>query len=317
MTTELTKAAQQALEPCPLTRAIQRINSTPYSLTKDECVEVLRGLREEIRTLTQRPAAQTEREAFEAWWREHYGAREYFGRFEAGPVVGEYRDGSVQGGWNIWQARASLPAPQQATPEPLTLGPLAKRNIYDAIRGAYDLGYNDARGAKSVPGDGAPGYKGRDVEADHGSALLNLLNRRLASTQPAGQAGGEVADGPKLWWLCEAENITSGATWTREPDANDIAWVSKQTKRQHIAMRLVPQPIAATPAPEPEPKAEPVLPLHTAWEVARHRCKQAINEHRGFEIDAEVDATLCARINEAFEELHPAFVSATQAKGGA
>ena len=63
MTTELTKAAQQALEPCPLTRAIQRINSNPYSLTKDECVEVLRGLRDELPALTQRPAAQGEREA--------------------------------------------------------------------------------------------------------------------------------------------------------------------------------------------------------------------------------------------------------------
>lgn len=56
---------------------------------------------------------------------------------------------------------------------------LVKRNVFDAIRAAYDLGYNDSRNAKAVPGDGAPGYKGRDVETDHGGALLNLLGRRL------------------------------------------------------------------------------------------------------------------------------------------
>lgn len=74
-----------------------------------------------------------------------------------------------------------------AQSEPVQLGELAKRNIYDAIRGAYDLGYNDARNARAVPGDSAPGYEGRNVEADHGGALLNSLNQRLrnAPAQPA------------------------------------------------------------------------------------------------------------------------------------
>lgn len=31
----------------PLTLAIQHLNSTPYALTKDECVDVLRKLRDE------------------------------------------------------------------------------------------------------------------------------------------------------------------------------------------------------------------------------------------------------------------------------
>jgi hypothetical protein len=35
-------------QPCALTWAIQRLNSTPYAMTKDECVEMLRGLRSEI-----------------------------------------------------------------------------------------------------------------------------------------------------------------------------------------------------------------------------------------------------------------------------
>lgn len=65
--------------------------------------------------------------------------------------------------------------------------PMARRRVFDYIRGAYDLGYNDARNARTIPGDGAPGYKGRDVEADHGGALLHALEA-LASTPPASQA---------------------------------------------------------------------------------------------------------------------------------
>ena len=64
-----------------------------------------------------------------------------------------------------------MPAQQ----EPVAFGALAKRRVFDYIRGAYDLGYNDARNAKAIPGDNAPGYKGRDVETDHGSALLHAL----------------------------------------------------------------------------------------------------------------------------------------------
>lgn len=32
----------------PLTQAIQRLNSNPYNLTKDECIQVIRELRDEI-----------------------------------------------------------------------------------------------------------------------------------------------------------------------------------------------------------------------------------------------------------------------------
>lgn len=49
----------QAL-PCALTWAIQRLNSTPYAMTKDECVEMLRGLRTEIQALS-RPNTGGER----------------------------------------------------------------------------------------------------------------------------------------------------------------------------------------------------------------------------------------------------------------
>lgn len=66
-----------------------------------------------------------------------------------------------------------------------SLGPLSDRAVKDAIRSAYDLGYNDARNARTVPGDSAPGYKGRDAERDHGGALIHALSQRLAA--PAAQ----------------------------------------------------------------------------------------------------------------------------------
>ena len=45
--------------------------------------------------------------------------------------------------------------------------------------------------------------------------------------------------GPHQWWLCEADDPSRGATWTREPDADDIAFVEKHTGRRHVARRLV------------------------------------------------------------------------------
>lgn len=83
------------------------------------------------------------------------------------------------------QIRDQWPTKAQRAGEVVALGDLAKRNVFDAIREAYDLGYNDARNARAVPGDSAPGYAGRDVESDHGGALFNTLNRRLATTPPA------------------------------------------------------------------------------------------------------------------------------------
>ncbi|ULR87443.1 hypothetical protein [Comamonas sp. B21-038] len=69
------------------------------------------------------------------------------------------------------------------TAEGMALGDLSQRVILDAIRSAYDTGYNDSRLAKSVPGDSAPGYEGRNIEADHGGALIARLNQLLAAPQ--------------------------------------------------------------------------------------------------------------------------------------
>lgn len=98
--------------------------------------------------------------------------------------------------------------------KPVALGPLAKRRVFDYIRGAYDLGYNDARNAKAVPGDNAPGYQGRDVEADHGGALLNALKVTL---QPAthGEPVAKVCHGFEghIGWNPKLTNLPEDGTY--------------------------------------------------------------------------------------------------------
>lgn len=62
--------------------------------------------------------AQDERQAFEAWMVEVEGARirPRFDRVTAGPFADEYRDGRIQGAWNVWQARAARPTQTEQQP---------------------------------------------------------------------------------------------------------------------------------------------------------------------------------------------------------
>ncbi len=89
---------------------------------------------------------------------------------------------------------ASRPAAPVAAPAPVTLGPLAERAIKDAIRSAYDQGYSDARNARALPGDGAPGYQGRTVESDLGGALLARLIVLTLRAAPHAAAVPETRD---------------------------------------------------------------------------------------------------------------------------
>lgn len=123
--------------------------------------------------------------------------------------AGETELGAVTtGGRVLWWPQQ--PAHQAA--EPVALGPLARRRVFDYIRGAYDLGYNDARNAKAVPGDGAPGYKGRNVEADHGGALLNALKAQVTqqAAEPLTDARiDDIADCHRQNYgqLCDADDL--------------------------------------------------------------------------------------------------------------
>ena len=262
MSKELTMAAQQALEALKNARHGRVLEGKSI----DDAIYTL------SQALTQRPAAQTERDtgprvlrevfavcedtmdkmaaestefsrvrAFEAkgisraigtWFQDEYCGRSHMGepslpapqqatpeprKDEARRLIDTLRN-DARGGraatvHDLDAAANLIEASLSATPEPLTLGPLAKRNIYDAIRGAYDLGYNDARNARTVPGDSAPGYDGRSVEEDHGGALFNTLNRRLAATpEPVGEV---------VAWQRRDRNIVTGE-WSEWHEDDDI-----------------------------------------------------------------------------------------------
>ncbi len=115
-------------------------------------------------------------------------AQEEFENFEACMEGHETAADIFEAGWNargkaIGTALGTAKVLSEGQQEVVT-SPMTKRRVFDAIRGAYDLGFEDARNAKTVPGDSAPGYKGREVEQDHGSALL----RAIATTPPAAEA---------------------------------------------------------------------------------------------------------------------------------
>lgn len=114
------------------------------------------------------------------------------------------------------EALEAAPEPAAVGQEPVALGPLAKRRVFDYIRGAYDLGYNDARNARAVPGDNAPGYKGRDVEVDHGGALFNALRACITAPQPARQPARQPLTDDWIRGLCkEAWVFDAAKQWIR------------------------------------------------------------------------------------------------------
>lgn len=77
-----------------------------------------------------------------------------------------------------------LTTPQAPTPQPnVRVGEDGEQFVRDAIRSAYDRGYNDARNAKSVPGDSALGYRGRDMSEEIAVDVLARLSR-LPPPQP-------------------------------------------------------------------------------------------------------------------------------------
>lgn len=117
MTTELTKAAQQALEVLKTYRDAYNEAWVPgMEILEPEGDQAIDGLES---ALTQRPAAQTEREAFERAALAKWGQLD-FERSEAVPEM--YYNQRLDDAWigfglAVAWLRASLPAPQQAAPE--------------------------------------------------------------------------------------------------------------------------------------------------------------------------------------------------------
>jgi len=145
------------------------------------------------------------------------------------PAADEYKGQYIHKGWAdkiektiaqpemrkaTREEKISNPGVYEVPVQPAELGLLAKRRIFDAIRSAYDLGYNDARSTKAVSGDSAPGYKGREVEADHGGALLSSLNKNIAQQVQSAQELEAVAT------LTEAPTVWDGDQWQQPAVVN-------------------------------------------------------------------------------------------------
>lgn len=103
MTQELKQAAQQAIEALDEIHAGKRHPQLALA--------VAHNLR---RALNQRPAAQTERGLFEELW-----AKPNNVHLTLDVNQRNYHYPQAKAGWSAWKARASLPASQQATPEPV------------------------------------------------------------------------------------------------------------------------------------------------------------------------------------------------------
>ena len=104
------------------------------------------------------------------------------------------------------QLRAAL-----AANVPADLTPLAKRRIYDAIRGAYDLGCVDQQNGTRAS---------REVELDHGNALISGLAAIAYLAAPSCTCPS--GDGSLRWPCPEHPAPAPEATPLFKPNANEI-----------------------------------------------------------------------------------------------
>lgn len=73
----------------------------------------------------------------------------------------------------------SLTAPAGKGNAAQALSHHAKRQIKDLVRSAYDRGYADARENQAMPGDGAPGYRGQEVERELGERCIVAIQKPI------------------------------------------------------------------------------------------------------------------------------------------
>ena len=171
-----------------------------------------------------------------------------------------------------------------------TLGPLNDRAVFDAIRGAYDLGYEDAHKSRSLfPRNIDEGNRGREVEQDHGGALIHTLARRFAA--PAAQEAEPAADGDHveedadtlLRLLDSIEQIVSGETVTSSDRLYDRSIRPRKMTIRDAQAKLEPMVNVLrsivvrmrNPAPRPQADAGAVP---EGWRDVAQRCLQSMDE---------------------------------------
>lgn len=109
----------EELKPHQIAQLVNKLRDIATKYHAHGCLRELIS-REVVTALTQRPAAQTEREAFEAFVRRQPGFAAhllYRRNFPGSERIGQYVSMEIEFAWEAWQVRASLPAPQRATPD--------------------------------------------------------------------------------------------------------------------------------------------------------------------------------------------------------
>lgn len=252
MNSELTKAAQQALEeahmlilpvPSPEVSALDLAKSVSERATK--IATLLTS------ALSQRPAAQTEREAFLLWW--------------AGTGMTLFQDTAFA----AWQARASLPAPQQATPERhLTVttnqqGEAVMVSWQDDEHRILEVVWERKQATPEPVGEQLQGGLDND-------ALLNAWLSKLPGVTPTDAEMTAFALGVEVGFA-HARTLER-SDWSRVHEALQAAGVHPGRTDDHLA-DVIAKALANRPAPvEAEPVGEPdTVPLDALHAAERER----------------------------------------------
>ena len=143
---------------------------------------------------------ESERAAFEAWMVEVEGARikPRFDRATAGPFAGDYRDGQIQGSWNVWQARAALSAnhsEQVRLSEPDFYWVESDESSWNSPED-WAQDYYDYSGEKpeSVTFSCAIELRDREYDSFEFDADGTCISCRLVNTEAAPSAGSHGGD---------------------------------------------------------------------------------------------------------------------------
>lgn len=235
--------------------------------------------------------AQDEREAFEAWMVEVEGARirPRFGRVTAGPFADEYRDGQIQGAWNVWQARAVRPAHTEQQPaivkHSLTVEPVAYAVFADNGNVVCFSTQRDHPSLVALEADGhsvvslapiaqtAPQHPD-DAAVDRFAAAMKA---KLAKSRAKGRGGWDDPNVCSVEFLAQllVEHLGKGNAGTFEDVAN-FAMMLHQRGADPMVLANATRP--AQTAQQPCPVCEGAKTLYDPYACDGYRCESCDGE---------------------------------------
>lgn len=201
---------------------------------------------------------------------------------------------------------------QAASGVPGGLNALQERWLMDAGRDAYDCGYNDARDACAKPGDGAPGYRGREIERKTRDNFSRVIAQAATPTAPA-QRASAVPDGFKLVAVKGfdelVEALARAARKIYLPDAMADEWAA-------LDWHTVATPTAPADVMADAEKAEARATIFRLLADVAEAFIEAVNSTRGAESGHNMVFFAQGKQNEAEALLRKAIDAARAAEKG-